>query len=65
MKARGTTEAGFEICPVVTRWQVHCHECDAIFYVDTDPGSTGEEISGLEDIHCDLHPSESSVIELV
>lgn len=65
MKGRGTTKVGFEVCPMFTRWQVRCHECDAMFYVDTDPGSTGEEISELEDIHCGLYPSESSVIELV
>jgi len=37
----------------------------AIFYVDAEPESTGEEIFELEDIHCGLHPSETSVIELV
>lgn len=65
MKAKRTTRIGLAISPVFTRWQVHCHRCGAIFYVDTESESTGEEIFELKDIHCSLHPSESSVIELV
>jgi phage terminase large subunit GpA-like protein len=65
LKARETTKVGLAITPVFTRWQVHCRKCGAIFYVDVEPESTGEEIFELEDIHCGLHPSESSVIELV
>ena len=65
MKATKTTKVGLAISPVFTRWQVHCQNCGAIFYVDTEPESTGEEIFELEDIHCGLHSSESSVIELV
>jgi phage terminase large subunit GpA-like protein len=65
MKARNATNVGLEITPVFTRWQVHCQKCGAIFYVDAEPESTGEEIFELEDIHCGLHPSESSTIELV
>ncbi len=65
MKAGNTTKVGLEISPVFTRWQVHCRRCGAIFYVDGEPESTGEEIFELEDIHCGLHPNESSVIELV
>lgn len=56
---------GLEICPAFTRWQVRCRKCGAIFYVDTEPGSTGEEILELEGIYCGLHPSECSVIQLV
>ena len=65
MKARNATNVGLEISPVFTRWQVRCHGCGATFYVDTDPESSGEEIFKPEDIYCGLHPSESSVIELV
>jgi len=65
MKARNATNVGLEITPVFTRWQVHCQKCGAIFYVDAEPESTGEEIFELEDIYCGLHPSESSVVELV
>ena len=65
IQARKTTNIGLEISPVFTRWQVHCHRCGVIFYVDTESESTGEEIFELEDIYCGLHPSESSVIELV
>lgn len=57
-------EMGLQICPVFARWQVHCKRCDAMFYVDAEPVGTGEEILELEDIHCGLHPGESSVIEL-
>jgi len=65
MKVRNATNVGLEITPVFTRWQVHCQKCGAIFYVDAEPESTGEEIIELEDIYCGLHPSESSVVELV
>jgi len=65
MEARKTTNVGLAISPVFTRWQVHCQRCGAIFYVDAEPKSTGREIFKLEDIHCGLHPSESSTIELV
>jgi len=65
LKTRKATKQGLEIFPVFTRWQVHCQDCGAIFYVDAEPDSTGEEIFELEDIHCGLHPSESSTIELV
>jgi hypothetical protein len=65
MQARKTTKVGLEISPVFTRRRVHCQRYGAIFYVDTEPESTGEEIFELEDIYCGLHPSESSVIELV
>jgi len=65
LKARKTTNVGLAISPVFTRWQVHCQRCGAIFYVDTEPESTSEEIFELEDTYCGLHPSESSVIELV
>jgi phage terminase large subunit GpA-like protein len=60
-----TTNIGLEISPVFTRWQVRCRKCGTIFYVDTEPESTGEEIFELEGIYCGLHPSESSVVELV
>jgi hypothetical protein len=59
------TKAELEISPVFTRWQVHCRKCGAVFYVDTEPESPGEEIFELEDIHCGSHPGESSVVELV
>jgi phage terminase large subunit GpA-like protein len=65
LKAINTNKVGLEISPVFTRWQVRCQRCGAIFYVDTEPESTGEEIFELEDTHCGLHPSESSVVELV
>jgi phage terminase large subunit GpA-like protein len=65
IQARKTTNVGLEISPVFTRWQVHCRKCGAMFYVDTEHESTGREIFKLEDIHCGLHPSESSTIELV
>jgi len=65
IKARGATKAGLEICDVFTRWQVHCKKCRVTFYVDAEPNSTGEEILGLQDIHYDPDPSESSLIELV
>jgi len=65
IKARKAIQVGLEVCPVFTRWQVRCENCGAIFYVDTEPESAGEEILELEDIYCGLHPNESSVIELV
>jgi len=65
IQARKTTNVGLEISLVFTRWQVHCRKCSAIFYVDTEPKSTGEEIFELEDNYCGLHTSESSVIELM
>ena len=57
-------EAGLEILPVFTRWRVLCKKCNTVFYVDTVANSTGNEITRIEDIHCGLHPSESSVISL-
>jgi len=65
IEVENVTKVGLEISPVFTRWQVHCRKFGAIFYVDTEPESTSEEIFELEDIYCGLHPSESSVIELV
>ena len=65
IETRKASKVGVEISPVFTRWQVHCKKCGAIFYVDTEPDSTGEGILKLEDVHCGLHPNESSVIELV
>jgi phage terminase large subunit GpA-like protein len=65
MKARKTTKVKLEVCPVFTRWQVRCKRCGALFYVDTEPHSTDEEILELKDTHCGSHPNESSVIELV
>lgn len=65
IQGRKTTNVRLEISPVFTRWQVHCRKCSAMFYVDTEPESTGEEIFKLEDICCGLHSSESSVIELL
>ena len=59
------TKVGLEISPVFARWQVCCKRCGAIFYIDTEPESTGEEILEIADIHCGLHPGESSVVELV
>lgn len=44
------TKLGLEIYPVFTQWQMHCSKCSAIFCVDTEPESTGEEILQLEDI---------------
>jgi hypothetical protein len=57
-------EVRLEIFPVFTRWQVRCKKCNTVFYVDTEPNSSGEEIVELEDIRCGSHPSEDSVIEL-
>jgi hypothetical protein len=65
MKARKTTKVGLAISPCVYPMAVCRKGCGTIFYVDAKPESTGEEIFELEDIHCGLHPSESSVIGLV
>lgn len=64
-KAGKATKVGLEICPVFTRWQVHCRKWGPIFNVDTEPESSGYEILKLGDIRCGLHPSQSAVIELV
>ncbi len=47
-------EVDAEILPVFTRWQVCGRGCGAIFYVDTEPESGGEEILELGDIRCGL-----------
>jgi len=65
IEAEGAAKLGLEIRPVFARWQVCCQRCGAIFYVDTEPESSGEVIFELGDAHCGLHPSESAVIELV
>lgn len=65
IEERRATKEELDVLPVFTRWQVRCKGCGALFYVDTEPNSAGEEILELEDVHCGLHPSESSVVELV
>lgn len=57
-------ELKLELSPVFTRWQVNCQKCSTVFYIDTEPNSTGEEMLELEDIQCGLHPNEGSVVEL-
>jgi hypothetical protein len=57
-------ESALELLPVFTRWQVRCSKCNTVFYADTEVHSTGKEILELEDVHCALHPTEDSVIEL-
>ena len=58
-------EVRLRISPVYTRWQVRCEKCNTVFYVDTEPYSTGEELVELEDMRCGQHPREGTVIKLV
>ena len=52
--------------PVFTRWQIRCSKCGALFYIDSEPECTKEQILGLEleDMGCEYHPTEGAVIEL-
>ena len=52
-------------CPVFTRWQVKCVECGTIFYVDTEPWKSIDNIQGMDDIKCGNHPQEDSIISIV
>lgn len=60
-------DKNIEACPVFTRWQIRCYKCKALFYIDSEPSWTEEEILGLEleDMDCEYHPTEGAVLELV
>lgn len=52
-------------CAVFTRWQIRCPKCGITFYVDSEPASTREDIVTLDDMKCEYHPKEDSVLMLV
>ena len=52
-------------CQVFTRWQIHCHKCGITFYVDSETESTKEDILSLDDMKCEYHPNEDSIVMLV
>jgi len=52
-------------CPAFVRWQIHCSKCGTTFYVDVDSGSTEVDILKLDEMKCQYHPNEDSVVMLV
>ena len=53
-----------KVCPVFTRWQVRCSKCGITFYVDSEPEANKDDILKLNEVKCEIHPKEDSVLML-